>query len=230
MTLPIVLLPGLDGTGRMFRSFVEAAPEAFAPRVVSYPSHEVRTYAGLEPIVEAQLPDEPFVLLGESFGGPLAMRIAARRPRGLVALVLVATFARSPVPPWLRRFRRLAHRAVFSFPPPAIVLRALLAGADADDELVAEFQASSSSVHPAVLAARVQAVLEVDATEQLKQCPVPMLYLRAEREALLRPGIPEELQAQRPDLQVVSIDAPHLVLQRAPEVAWEHIVRFLAGG
>ncbi|MBI2389179.1 MAG: alpha/beta hydrolase [Deltaproteobacteria bacterium] len=225
--LPIVLLPGLDGTGRMFRRFVDAAPPGFAPRVVSYPSHEVRSYAGLEPIAEAALPtSRPFVLLGESFGGPLSIRIAAKRPPGLVALVLVATFARAPVPAWLARFRPWVHRSLFSFPPPAPVLRRLLAGWDADAELIAEFQASSASVSPAVLAARVRAVLEVDATADLGRCPVPVLYLRAKREALLRPDLAEELKSHRPELHLADVDTAHLVLQRDPRAAWRHIEAF----
>ncbi|MBL8941444.1 MAG: hypothetical protein JNM69_43260, partial [Archangium sp.] len=37
------------------------------------------------------LPDEPFVLVAESFSGPLAISLAARRPAALRALILIAT-------------------------------------------------------------------------------------------------------------------------------------------
>ncbi|MGQ0798894.1 MAG: serine aminopeptidase domain-containing protein [Pseudomarimonas sp.] len=40
---------------------------------------------------------EPYFLLGESFGGPLAIALAARQPRGLLGLVLCASFARYPI-------------------------------------------------------------------------------------------------------------------------------------
>jgi pimeloyl-ACP methyl ester carboxylesterase len=47
-------------------------------------------YDELLPLVLEHLPtDRPFVVLGESFSGPLAIRIAAVRPPCLRALVLV---------------------------------------------------------------------------------------------------------------------------------------------
>jgi len=82
--LPILLLPGLDGTGRMFQPLLDTAPATFAPLVVSYPTHEVRGYPGLESIVERSLPARgSYAIVAESFGGPLAVRVAAKRPPGL---------------------------------------------------------------------------------------------------------------------------------------------------
>lgn len=227
--LPLVLLPGLDGTGWLLRDFVAALGPTVAPRVVAYPTHEVRTYVGLEPIAEASLPTEggPFALLAESFGGPLALRIAAKRPPGLVAVVLVATFVRAPVPAWMSRLRGLLGATFFSVPPPAPLVRALMTGWDADDALVDAFRASVAAVHPAVVAARVRAVLDVDEAAAFVACPVPVLYVRAERDALLRRGIADELQALRPELAIASLPAPHLVLQTHAQEAAEIVRSFL---
>jgi pimeloyl-ACP methyl ester carboxylesterase len=211
----------------MFQRFVEALPPTLAPRVVSYPTDERRGYLGLEPIVEAQLPDGPFAIVAESFGGPLALRIAAKRPRGLAALVLVATFVHDPVPWWMRRARFLLGRTFFSVTPPAIVLRALLTGADASDELVAEFQDSIRAVHPAILAARVREVLDVDARSHLVDCNVPILYVEAKKEALLRGGIARELAVLKPEVELASLPSPHLVLQRCPHEAAALVASFL---
>lgn len=227
--LPLVLLPGLDGTGWLLRDFVATLGPTVAPRVVAYPTHEVRTYAGLEPIVEASLPREgrPFAIVAESFGGPLALRVAAKRPPGLAAVVLVATFVRAPVPSWMRRLRGLLGATFFSVPPPAPLVRALMTGWGADDALVAAFRASVGAAHPAVLAARVRAVLEVDEAAAFVDCPVPVLYVRAEHDALLRKGIAGELQTLRPDLAIASLPAPHLVLQTHAREAAEIVRSFL---
>jgi hypothetical protein len=49
--------------------------------------------------VRAALPTRGrFVLLAESFSGPLAIRIAADPPSALVGLILCVTFARNPYP------------------------------------------------------------------------------------------------------------------------------------
>ena len=98
MTLPsLVLLPGLDGTGLLFGPLLAALPSEVAPIVVSYPGDSPLAYSELLPLVLAALPtDRPFVLLGESFSGPLAVMAAAARPAGLVGVVLCASFIRNP--------------------------------------------------------------------------------------------------------------------------------------
>ncbi len=93
----LVLLPGLDGTGKLFAEFLKALDSSIGTLVVTYPKDVPMNYDQLEALVTAALPtDRPFVLLGESFSGPLAIRIAARRPEFLVGLVLCVTFARNP--------------------------------------------------------------------------------------------------------------------------------------
>src|SRR5687768_14153054 len=96
----VVVLPGLDGTTALLQAFCSRVGELGVPtRAVAYPTDRALGYAELEPLVRSELPtSEPFVLLGESFSGPLAIRIAASQPPGLVGLVLSTTFARAPVP------------------------------------------------------------------------------------------------------------------------------------
>src|ERR1700758_5078266 len=97
--IPLVLLPGMDGTGIFFEDFAAAIQQDFRPVVVRYPNDPSLGYAGLEPIVRAALPhDEPYLILGESFSGPIAISIAASNPAGLLGLILCVTFARNPHP------------------------------------------------------------------------------------------------------------------------------------
>ena len=101
MTAPIrlVLLPGMDGTGDLFEPLQEALDPRTRVDIVRYPGSGPQGYDELEPRIRAQLPaDEPFVLLGESFSGPLAIAIAATPPPGLRGLILCCSFARAPAP------------------------------------------------------------------------------------------------------------------------------------
>ena len=108
-TLPaLVLLPGLDGTGKLFSEFVKELGPSVDSLIVTYPKDLPLGYHDLEALVWAALPrDRPFVLLGESFSGPIAIRIAARSPAGLVAVILCGSFAKNPFP-WARWARPLA--------------------------------------------------------------------------------------------------------------------------
>ncbi|WP_437619060.1 alpha/beta fold hydrolase [Sorangium sp. So ce1151] len=226
--LRLLLLPGLDGTGALFAPFLEALPADIAPEVVSYPADRALDYDALEALVAERLPaDGPYALLGESFSGPLALRLACRRPGGLVGVVLVATFVTNPV--WLvpSLARHLVGAWLFRRRPPAFVARRYLVGAGASAAWLERFAANAETVDPAVMAARVREVLTVDARALLQRCAAPLLYLGAAGDALVPPRVLRELCRLRPDLECATVEAPHLVLQLAPEESARAVEGFL---
>ena len=71
--MKIVLLPGLDGTGELFKPFIDSLPPGIEPILVSYPPKEKLGYGELSDYVMSRLPkDEEYLLVGESFSGPIA--------------------------------------------------------------------------------------------------------------------------------------------------------------
>src|SRR4051794_32003699 len=110
----LVLLPGMDGGDRLFGPLRACAPAGTETVAVGYPPGPANGYEDLLPLVRAQLPtDRPYVLLGWSFSGPLALLAAAERPPRLRGVVLAASFVKTPVP-WLPRWaRRLVTPALF---------------------------------------------------------------------------------------------------------------------
>jgi pimeloyl-ACP methyl ester carboxylesterase len=225
----LVLLPGLDGSGVLFRPLLGHLPSTLRPIVLSYPPDQMLGYDELLPIVLAALPTtSPFVLLGESFAGPLALKVAATRPHGLGAVILCATFIRNPVwfrPAWLRYFSR---PVAFRFFPVAQRCKALLAGYSTS-ELRALSSEALSQVRPEVLAHRVRTVLEVDVRQELADCPVPILYLRGDRDYVVPRHNMSEIAAARPSVQIARLPAPHMVLQTQPAAAGAAIATFIEG-
>src|SRR5262249_4043745 len=135
LTTRLVLLSGMDGTGLLFEPFVEALPSTLVPLVVSYPPRESLGYEDLLDLAVHALPSEgPFVLLGESFFGFLALMVVASRPPGLIAVVLCASFVRSPIPWFPRALAAIVRRSLFGL-VPSFVETALLLGRDATPEL-----------------------------------------------------------------------------------------------
>jgi pimeloyl-ACP methyl ester carboxylesterase len=66
-------------------------------------------------------------------------------------------------------------------------------------------------------------------TETFRSSSVPTLYLAGRRDRMLSAGTGTvtELRRLRPDMQTRVLDAPHLVLQRAPAAAATLINGFL---
>ena len=76
--MKLVLLPGLDGTGLLFDPLLRILPSHFSSIVISYPPDEPLGYAELVPYVKSRIPaNEDFVIVAESFSGPLAVEIAS---------------------------------------------------------------------------------------------------------------------------------------------------------
>ncbi len=214
--LKLVLLPGMDGTGALFQPFVDALAEEFEIQIVRYPTHEALGYEELEALVRAALPtDGPFILLGESFSGPIAVSIAASKPVGLVGLVLCCTFVRNPRP------ATLLFRSLVSFLPitlaPVPMLAHFLLGRHSTVELKAALAQSLVQVSAPTLRARMRAVLLVDVTVKLQSIHVPSLYLRATEDQVVPASVSRSIFRNLPSLKVVSIEAPHFLMQTAPE-------------
>lgn len=214
----VVLLPGMDGTGELFGPFRRALGTDVKVLVVSYPRDVPLDYLGLEQYVRTKLPrDEPFFLLGESFSGPVAISIAASKPSGLIGLILCSSFARMPRAglAWLRP-------AVAWLPvklAPVRIISWLLMGRYETVTLRAQLAASLNQVSSSVLRARVKAVLSVDVTASLREVEVPVLYLQASDDWVVSFTAAELISQVLPDVEVQPVEAPHFLLQVAPDDA-----------
>jgi len=225
MGLTTLLLPGMHGTSRLFDRLLKVLPHGISPRVIEYATDEVLGYDQL--LRRVEVPREPFAIVAESFSGPLAIRLAARGPTNLRGLVLAASFARSPRPIVPRWAAGLVRSWLFRIPLPQAGIRRMLLGDDAPREELVEVCEEHRKVRPAVLAARIRAVLTVDVRDEFERIRVPILYLAGRRDRVVPPRVAQELQSLRPDLEMVTLDSPHAVLQRQPMEAASVIGRFL---
>ena len=92
----LVLMPGLDGTGKLFAPLIPLLEHHFDLTIVTYP--DLDSFSDYIDCAQRQLPEAPgFSLLAESFSGPVAMALMARQPDQVGASVLSSTFARSPL-------------------------------------------------------------------------------------------------------------------------------------
>jgi pimeloyl-[acyl-carrier protein] methyl ester esterase len=212
----LVVLPGLDGTATLHAEFVASVSPAFdSVTVVSYPPDKALGYAALEALVREQLPPAtPFVLLGESFSGPIALSIAADPPANLVGLVLSTTFAKSPVP-LLASFAALPRIAPVHALPLS-VLSWVLFGRWAKPHLEASLQSALAAVRPSVLRFRAAAALRANVLSRLGSISVPILYLHATHDRLLSAAASRHIRCALPQCTAVDVAGPHLLLQAAP--------------
>ncbi len=225
----LVLLPGMDGTARLFRHFDAAlrAQTAIITQAIAYPAAPL-DYAALEAFVRERLPqDSPFVVLAESFSGPLGAALRADPPPGMRALILCCSFVRNPRP-LLAPLRHLLDLVPFGALPGFVLRQALLAPY-ATPALQAELAAALAQVPPSVLRRRLRAVLETDASPSFARGSLPVLYLRARHDRLVPPANAMQVQRLAPGAQLADIAAPHMLLQAAPAAAADAVAAFIDG-
>jgi pimeloyl-[acyl-carrier protein] methyl ester esterase len=222
----LIILPGLDGTTRLLAPLIDALRPAFASvRAITYPHDAPMDYTALEAFARPRLPrDEPFVLLGESFSGPVAIAIAADPPPNLIGLVLSTTFARAPVP-LISSLAPLTRFAPVRSLPVAALSLALL-GRWSTLALRRDLRAALNEVAPAVLRARAACAMRANVIDKLAHIAVPTLCIRARHDRLLRPRAGRELLAGIRDACEYAIDGPHLLLQTRVEDCANRIAAF----
>jgi pimeloyl-ACP methyl ester carboxylesterase len=225
----LVLLPGMDGTASLFHHFDAAlrAHSAIDTLAIAYPAAPL-DYAALEAFVRDRLPrDRPFVVLAESFSGPLGAALRADPPPGMRALVLCCSFVRNPRPV-LAPLRHLLGLVPFGT-MPGFALRQALQAPYATPQLQEELAAALAQVPPATLRQRLRAVLETNATRSFARGSLPVLYLRARHDRLVPPANAVQILRQAAGAQLVDIAAPHMLLQAAPEAAAGAVAAFITG-
>ena len=224
--ITLVLLPGMDGTGIFFEDFVAVIQRDFKPVIVRYPNDPSLGYAGLEPIARVALPrDEPFLILGESFSGPLAISIAASNPAGLLGLILCVTFARNPHP--LLPLVCAILKPLPACRVPRFIQQPNLFGRFNSPYLGAKLREVRSRVSQRTLKARLEAVASVDVSEKLRRVSVPTLYLRGRHDRVVSRASGDYIRKIQPNIEVAELDAPHLLLQVAPQAATKIVNQFL---
>lgn len=224
-TVTIVLLPGLDGTGILYQQLAKQLAPGYCLQVIAYPTTELWGYAELLEYITPLLPDSPYVLVAESFSGPLGIMIAAQQPAQLKGLVLCCTFGRNPLPaikglksavdslPW----NKLVHQWTVSW----------LQGPYASVELSDLLGKALAMVPEQVIKYRAKQVLQTDVLAEFSTLSLPLLYLQGGQDRLIWDFNAQSLLQANKAMQLVRLDAPHFLLQAIPEQAAAQLQAFI---
>lgn len=193
----LVLVPGMDGTGQLFYRQTPMLSESF--RTATYALRSTATtmdvlVEDLARVVDTVAPDtHRAVIVGESFGGALAMSFALARPEQVSALVVLNSF-----PYFAPQFRlRVARYGLALLPWGAMPLirRATafrLHSAHTHREEIRRFMDLTASADREGYINRLQVLLSYDIRHRLHDLRPPALFLAAEQDHL----VPSIQQAQ----------------------------------
>jgi len=186
----LIYVAGLDGTGELF--FKQAGALARSYRVVTFRSREQGrfTYDDLVNDIAAIIHDqgeEQATILGESFGGTVALSFALRYPKMIERLIVINSFPRFRRRLQIKLGAWLASTLPFGLLWPlrraGNILGLLVDSVRREDREV--FWKAISSVSPNGYARRLQLIAEFDVESRLSDIKTPALFIAGDRDLLI---------------------------------------------
>jgi pimeloyl-ACP methyl ester carboxylesterase len=186
---PVILVPGLDGTALLFYRQIPLLAHAFDVVAFTLPDDPRSTMSGLVDDLNRLIGEVSgcgALLVGESFGGALAMSTALAHPESVQGLVIVNSF------PWLgQRLRlRLAPAVLRALPWGAMPLvrrftERRLHSSHALGEDLAEFRQRSRAIGREGYVRRLELLRRYDIRQRLGALAAPTLFLAADEDRLV---------------------------------------------
>lgn len=219
----LVLLPGLNGSSALFAPLLAELRDIDC-QVLELPEHGPQDYPSLADALMERLGTAPFVLLGESYSGPLAYQLALRQPTGLRGVIFAASFLSRPNP----ALALLAHLPI----PNALatqpwLLRTLCLGRTADAHMLQRVQREICRLDTRLLRTRLATLAGLQAPTQ--PVDLPCLHLWPQQDRLVADGAAKRLAQTCGDIRQIRLDGPHFILQTQPKLCARAIAEFMQG-
>lgn len=192
---PLLYVPGLDGTGLLFYRQTRVLAHRF--RVITF---RLRDEAeDMDPLVadiarhlDRVVPDgTPAVIVGESFGGALAMSFALAHPERVRQLVILNSFSR--ITPVFKLHLAIASMSVMPWRTMQIVRRLTawrLHSPHTHKDEIRRFLLLTTATTRLGYLNRLRILTRYDLRARLHELRVPTLYLAADQDHLI-PSVPQ---------------------------------------
>lgn len=224
--MKIVLLPGLDGTGRLFAPLLECASFPGDYLVVRY-EDVPQTVDELAATVESLLPEgESIILIAESFSSLVALRLLERQNIKLAGILFVVGFVRAP-----RRFliglsRLVPISLLRFFATQRLLVRLFFLSSKIPMSILDLYLDVVRNIPAALLKSRIEMIYCSRRLPSFQNGP-PVGYLRAKKDLLISRKAVADFEAVFPDVFVREVDGPHFILQAQPLACLKIIQEFM---
>ncbi len=226
--IKLVLLSGFDGSGRLFTPLLDKLSPTIEPLVLAYPNHAPLSYQEIYTYLLPRLPNEPLYILGESFGGPLAILIANYAKDYVKGLILCVTFASNPRPHLSKLFRPITHPIFFRNEMPAWYIKKALLGGANNQALIEQVKLANATLSAEIIHKRLEEIININVLDTLAELELPILYQRALDDWLVKKYSLTQIETKAKNLSISQFNAPHLLLQTQPNETSKDIERFIS--
>lgn len=212
--MKLVLLPGMDGTGILFKQLL-ANIQGIDVLVLSLPMEGSQDYQSLAENILQRLPDQDFILVAESFSGGIAAILSQRKISYLKGLIFVASFLSGPRKMGAHLASFLPLRFLAHLPFSNIVYRIFFLGKDAGLKEIELFKEAIGEVPTCTLQSRLKVIAQAKYDGFTSN--VPAVYIGAAQDMLVPSEKRFEFVKAYTDITFSALDGPHFILQANPK-------------
>ncbi len=222
--MKIVLLPGLDGTGELFNPLIECLAD-FSIQIIVLPVGVQQDYAFLVKVITPQLPAEDFILIAESFSGPIAAMLAHENIQALKAMVFIATFLSPPAKPLLTLSQFLPVKLLLSMPGSHFFMKYFLFGAIVDKKKLILFDKVIKALPAKLIKQRLKILSDLCFNYEINS--LPAIYLQAGDDRLVAEDKYSEFAGYFQNISRIIVPGPHFLAQTQPKKCAKAIQKFI---
>ncbi len=223
--LKIVLLPGMDGTGDLFK-YLLSHLEPYDTQVIPLPQSGSQDYTTLINYLKTRLPNEDYILIAESFSGALATKLINEDIHQPKKIIFVATFLTPPNPILLSIAKKLPLKTLAKLPLSQYFQKQLFIGESAEQDLVELFQDILNKISAEVLSDRIKSMQSLSINNPTRD--IPCLYIQASSDRLVSSNKYNEFKKYFSNIELIQFEGPHFILQTKPKECADVIAEFIS--
>lgn len=225
--MKLILLPGLDGTGKLFQPLLKILPSDIDVLVINYPTHKLLNYNELVEYVLSYIPiNEKFILVAESFSGPIAYSISQQKGKTLVSIIFVATFLEQPKPTILKILIKLPLNYLLKFSVPIFILRYIFFSKNIDKQIIQTLKKTLKNIPVETIIHRIQKISTLQ--KALIKVDMNVYYILAQKDKIIPYKVINSFQNIFNKVKIYPLNSGHLVLQSFPKECADIIVDIIS--
>ncbi len=212
--MKLVLLPGMDGTGKLFEDFLSFYDGDH--QVIPLPEEGGQSTNELAKYILSHLPSENIILLAESFSGSIVPSLLKKSDSNIKGVIFVASFISCPNPVLVSIARYLPIKLLARIPGAGLFHRFFFLGSSVSTKTLNKFCNVIDSLPTQTLINRLKNMKNLPKRFSFST-DIPCVYLKPTRDKLVPKAKMVQIESVFNNSSHTYIDGPHFILQSKPE-------------
>lgn len=232
----IFILPGLDGTGKLFDDVKEELEKTGRQVILaSYPpllwkKEDYINY--IKQFIKSNTePGEIFAIVAESFSGMFIPTIYKDLKSQISHIIFSASFVKNPV--LAPTAFKMINKALKISKLPSLATQLAMIGPNPTTDLISLFNRVTKDINDDVLKSRINLCLDIDNRDivynSFTNIKTPILYLQSRFDTIILPYCLKDIEKINPHTQSKIFNTAHMILQCEPKLTSSVINNFILG-